>query len=59
MAPGKVASKKDPRAWASLTPSLPEWILDAVSTMGFSRMTPVQAATMPHFMGHKDVVVEV
>ncbi|PHH83819.1 hypothetical protein CDD82_8 [Ophiocordyceps australis] len=26
--------------------------------MAFSRMTPVQAATLPHFMGNKDVVVE-
>jgi ATP-dependent RNA helicase DDX55/SPB4 len=26
--------------------------------MGFDRMTPVQAATIPLFMGHKDVVVE-
>ncbi|KAJ4257071.1 ATP-dependent rRNA helicase spb4 [Fusarium falciforme] len=26
--------------------------------MGFSQMTPVQAATLPHFMGNKDVVVE-
>jgi ATP-dependent RNA helicase DDX55/SPB4 len=27
--------------------------------MGFAQMTPVQTATMPHFMGNKDVVVEV
>ncbi|KAI9749392.1 MAG: ATP-dependent rRNA helicase spb4 [Lichina confinis] len=26
--------------------------------MGFDRMTPVQASTIPLFMGHKDVVVE-
>ena len=26
--------------------------------MGFSRMTPVQASTIPLFMGYKDVVVE-
>lgn len=61
MAPSsKVASQKhNPRAWEALTPPLAEWILDAVSTMGFKQMTPVQAATMPHFMGNKDVVVEV
>lgn len=60
MAPGKVAApKRNPRAWDALTPPLTEWILDAVSTMGFKQMTPVQAATMPHFMGNKDVVVEV
>ncbi|KHO01831.1 DEAD-like helicase [Metarhizium album ARSEF 1941] len=58
MAPGKVVSRRDPRAWDNLAPPLAEWILDAVSTMGFSHMTPVQAATLPHFMGNKDVVVE-
>ena len=47
------------RAWEALTPPLAEWILDAVSSMGFKRMTPVQASTIPLFMGHKDVVVEV
>ncbi|KAM0454720.1 hypothetical protein ACHAO4_004533 [Trichoderma viride] len=58
MAPGKVAAKRDPRAWGGLTPPLAEWILDAVSSMGFKQMTPVQAATMPQFLGNKDVVVE-
>ena len=47
------------RTWETLTPSLAEWILDAVSSMGFKRMTPVQASTIPLFMTHKDVVVEV
>ncbi|MCJ1398481.1 ATP-dependent rRNA helicase spb4 [Xylographa trunciseda] len=46
------------RAWEALTPALAEWIIDAVSSMGFKRMTPVQASTIPLFMGHKDVVVE-
>ncbi|KAI9764430.1 MAG: ATP-dependent rRNA helicase spb4 [Geoglossum simile] len=46
------------RAWEALTPSLSEWIVDAVSSMGFEHMTPVQASTIPLFMGHKDVVVE-
>lgn len=59
MAPEKAAAKRGSRAWGSLSPPLAEWILDAVSTMGFSQMTPVQAATIPHFMGNKDVVVEV
>ena len=61
MAPdrGKEAAKpSSSRAWEALTPSLSEWILDAVSSMGFSRMTPVQASTIPLFMGYKDVVVE-
>ncbi|MCJ1244834.1 ATP-dependent rRNA helicase spb4 [Trapelia coarctata] len=46
------------RAWEALTPPLAEWILDAVASMGFKRMTPVQASTIPLFIGHKDVVVE-
>ncbi|KAI1084879.1 ATP-dependent rRNA helicase spb4 [Whalleya microplaca] len=52
-------TKKDPRAWDALTPPLAEWILDAVSSMGFARATPVQASTWPLFGGgNKDVVVE-
>jgi ATP-dependent RNA helicase DDX55/SPB4 len=61
MAPdrGNTASKSSSsRAWEALTPSLSQWIVDAIATMGFSRMTPVQAATIPLFMGNKDVVVE-
>jgi ATP-dependent RNA helicase DDX55/SPB4 len=59
MSSGKPEKRRNPRAWDSLTPPLAQWVLDAVSTMGFAQMTPVQAATMPHFMGSKDVVVEV
>ena len=48
------------RVWEGLTPSLAEWILDAMTSMGFGRMTPVQASTIPLFMtAHKDIVVEV
>ncbi|KAF2436643.1 putative DEAD/DEAH box helicase [Tothia fuscella] len=46
------------RAWEALTPPLTEWIVDAVSSMGFQKMTPVQANAIPLFMGNKDVVVE-
>ncbi|KAL8908175.1 MAG: hypothetical protein Q9171_005559 [Xanthocarpia ochracea] len=46
------------RVWEGLTPPLAEWIIDAVDSMGFKRMTPVQASTIPLFMTHKDVVVE-
>ncbi|RAH49215.1 ATP-dependent RNA helicase SPB4 [Aspergillus brunneoviolaceus CBS 621.78] len=46
------------RAWDGVTPPLSEWVLDAVSSMGFTRMTPVQASAIPLFMAHKDVVVE-
>jgi len=51
--------KEVPKAWEALTPPLSEWILNAVSSMGFERMTPVQANSIPLFMGNKDVVVEV
>ncbi|KAI4201288.1 MAG: hypothetical protein LQ350_003326 [Teloschistes chrysophthalmus] len=51
-------SSSSSRAWDALTPSLAEWIIDAVDSMGFKRMTPVQASTIPLFMTHKDVVVE-
>ncbi|KAJ5211914.1 uncharacterized protein N7498_003560 [Penicillium cinerascens] len=46
------------RAWDGLTPPLSQWTLDAVASMGFTRMTPVQASAIPLFMAHKDVVVE-
>jgi ATP-dependent RNA helicase DDX55/SPB4 len=57
--PAKDVTKKDPRAWDALTPPLSDWTLNAIKTMGFTRMTPVQASTIPLFMGNKDVVVEV
>lgn len=63
MAPGKQVQGVGPpstnRAWDGLTPALADWVLEAVSHMGFDRMTPVQASTIPLFMGNKDVVVEV
>jgi len=46
------------RAWEALTPSLAEWIVGAVADMGYTRMTPVQASTIPEFMRNRDVVVE-
>lgn len=61
MAPDSKPSKppkKDPRAWDALTPALPPWILDAVSSWGFARATPVQASVINIFSTHKDVVVE-
>ncbi|KAJ5105976.1 hypothetical protein NUU61_003323 [Penicillium alfredii] len=51
-------SSSSSRVWDGLTPSLSEWTLDAVASMGFTRMTPVQASAIPLFMAHKDVVVE-
>ncbi|KAF2449627.1 ATP-dependent rRNA helicase SPB4 [Karstenula rhodostoma CBS 690.94] len=49
---------KTERSWSALTPPLSEWILDAISAMGFTKPTPVQHAAIPLFMGNKDVVVE-
>jgi ATP-dependent RNA helicase DDX55/SPB4 len=46
------------RAWEALTPALSDWIITAVSSLGFAKMTPVQASTIPLAMGNKDVVVE-
>ena len=56
---GNAPIKKDPRAWGNLAKPLSPWILDAINTMGYERMTPVQASAIPLFMGNKDVVVEV
>ncbi|KAK5938579.1 ATP-dependent rRNA helicase spb4 [Knufia obscura] len=60
MAPdrGTAPAKSSSRAWDALTPPLSQWILDATAAMNFSKMTPVQASTIPLFMAHKDVVVE-
>jgi superfamily II DNA/RNA helicase len=41
--------------WASA--GAPAWIVDAVLSMGFNSMTPVQKAVIPLFMGNKDVIV--
>jgi ATP-dependent RNA helicase DDX55/SPB4 len=54
----KPSAPASSRAWSALTPPLSEWVLDAMSSMGFTKMTPVQASTIPLFMTHKDVVVE-
>ncbi|KAB5586135.1 P-loop containing nucleoside triphosphate hydrolase protein [Coniochaeta sp. 2T2.1] len=58
MAPNTAVTKKAPRAWDALTPPLAEWILDAVTSMGYQQATPVQKATFDFFRGNKDVVVE-
>lgn len=58
MAPEAKAAKKDSRAWSALTPPLADFILEAVSAMGFAKPTPVQAHVIPLFNGNKDVVVE-
>ncbi|KAI1328131.1 ATP-dependent rRNA helicase SPB4 [Xylariaceae sp. FL0255] len=51
-------AKKDPRAWDAL-PGFPEWAIDAMTSMGFARATPVQSSVWPLWgTGNKDVVVE-
>ncbi|WFD47978.1 RNA helicase [Malassezia furfur] len=45
-------------AWSTVRPPLSEWILDVVSSMKYTQMTPVQAASIPLFLSHKDVVAE-
>ncbi|KAL2024081.1 hypothetical protein VTK56DRAFT_9861 [Thermocarpiscus australiensis] len=58
MAPEQPRAKKAPRSWDALTPSLAQWILDYLSSMGFAHPTPVQKACLEIFRGNKDVVVE-
>ena len=52
-------------AWSTVRPPLSEWMyvrnlhrLDVVASMEYSQMTPVQAASIPLFLSHKDVVAE-
>jgi ATP-dependent RNA helicase DDX55/SPB4 len=59
MAPETKPAKKDLRAWDALTPPLAEWLLEAIDSMGFASMTPVQSAVIPLFSSNKDVVTEV
>lgn len=39
-------------------PPLHPWMIEAVKSLGFNEMTPVQASTIPLLSGNKDVVVE-
>jgi ATP-dependent RNA helicase DDX55/SPB4 len=41
-----------------LTPPLSTEALNAIETFGFHHTTPVQAATIPLFLSHKDVCVQ-
>ncbi|KAK1761071.1 hypothetical protein QBC47DRAFT_20932 [Echria macrotheca] len=58
MAPDQQRARKTPRSWDALTPSLAQWILDYLSSMGFAHPTPVQKSCLEIFRGNKDVVVE-
>lgn len=46
------------RKWESMSKKLNEGIINAVAKLDFERMTPVQAACIPVFIGYKDVAVE-
>jgi len=45
-------------SWSSLEIPLTDSTQETLDAMGFSQMTPVQAAAIPLFMKNKDVVVE-
>ncbi|XP_050411430.2 ATP-dependent RNA helicase DDX55 [Patella vulgata] len=45
-------------SWKNLTVALDKNISKAIQELGFQKMTPVQAATIPRFIQNKDVAVE-
>lgn len=53
-------SAPEPNSFESLQKPRPlsDGVLNYVKQQGFVRMTPVQAATIPHFLSHKDVAVQ-
>jgi ATP-dependent RNA helicase DDX55/SPB4 len=53
-----MATKKGSLDWNNLKCDLHPWIKDAIKSLGFPTMTPVQASTIPLLCGNKDVVVE-
>ena len=52
-----LATKKGSLSWENLN-FLHPWIQEAIVSLGFPTMTPVQASTIPLLSGNKDVVVE-
>lgn len=53
-----MSAKKGSLDWANLKCELHPWLKDAIKSLGFPTMTPVQASTIPLLSGNKDVVVE-
>lgn len=45
-------------AWENLKVELHPWLKDAIASLGYPTMTPVQASTIPLFSQNKDVVVQ-
>ncbi|GFO43160.1 RNA helicase [Plakobranchus ocellatus] len=46
------------QGWSRLSGILEAPILQAINALGFSCMTPVQAACIPHFVDNKDIAAE-
>jgi ATP-dependent RNA helicase DDX55/SPB4 len=53
-----MAAAPPSRLFGDMQPPLLEATLSVVASLGFTSMTPVQAATLPLFLGTKDVCVE-
>lgn len=51
-------TKKGNLSWEKLESQLHPWLYEAVKSLGFQSMTPVQASTIPLLSGSKDVIVE-
>lgn len=51
-------TKKGSLAWENLKCELHPWLQEAIKSLGFPLMTPVQASTIPLLSGSKDVIVE-
>lgn len=51
-------STKSPLDWNNLLSFLHPWLNDAIASLGFQKMTPVQASTIPLLSTTKDVIVE-
>ncbi|WVN85706.1 uncharacterized protein L203_100856 [Cryptococcus depauperatus CBS 7841] len=45
-------------SWEKINPPLSPWIMNVINKMGFTNMTPVQAATIPRAIKNQDCVVE-
>ena len=44
--------------FSEMSPALSAEVVEALRRGGFRRCTPVQAATIPHLLSHKDVAVD-
>ncbi|ODV98098.1 hypothetical protein PACTADRAFT_185503 [Pachysolen tannophilus NRRL Y-2460] len=51
-------ASKGSLSWDKLPYKLETWIVDALKSIGYKNLTPVQAAVIPLFSMNKDVVVE-